>query len=415
MRRTKRFAICVAIVACLTGCSGPEQSPPNSPEAQEVPGTAAEKQEAQAALDPEGSVDESSTEEAPEFPIMASVNTQYVTETSPLALNVTAAPNTEWALQSADLVLFTGKGGGTFPVAIPGGYYHPLSLHTDAQPPILLGNVTVRGTLPSFAAERDPELHVGPGSAMDPGCTTNFLFTVDNLRFFLGAAGHCFANTGGAALDGDLCDTDSQYRPIGYEVAIQGAEKPGKLAYGSYYQLRENVNVSKVWQDHPEECFHNDFALVELDYVDFDNMHPAVPLHGGPTQLGPILDPASRAAVYAYGATYLRLNTPNQGAPVVPNEADTFQGVHESYADGTGDWVINTRITPIQVFGDSGMPFLGPNGEAVGNLRGQGIAFGPGAAVYTNMPMAVEYAQQAFDSRLELVTWADFHPIVDLS
>ena len=88
-------------------------------------------------------------------------------------------------------------------------------------------------------------------------CTSNFVFTqptATGTRTFLGQAAHC-AGTGGAT-ETDGCLAASL--PLGTKVEVDGAARPGTLAYSSWLAMQA------AGEKDDETCAYNDFALVEL-------------------------------------------------------------------------------------------------------------------------------------------------------
>ena len=133
-------------------------------------------------------------------------------------------------------------------------------------------------------------------AAQDGGgqCTSNFVFTAGR-RVFLGQSAHC-AGTG-AATETDGCRAASL--PLGTRVEVQGATRPGVLAYSSWLAMR------KARERDRNACAYNDFALVELHPADVRRTNPSVPVLGGPTGLAPGTRPFAR--VHSYGNSSLRL------------------------------------------------------------------------------------------------------------
>src|SRR5438067_55341 len=64
-------------------------------------------------------------------------------------------------------------------------------------------------------------------------CTSNFVYS-DGTDVYLGQAAHC--SSLGSNTDTNGCDTESL--PLGTEVVVLGASKPGVLAYNSWIAMQ---------------------------------------------------------------------------------------------------------------------------------------------------------------------------------
>ncbi len=124
-------------------------------------------------------------------------------------------------------------------------------------------------------------------------CTANFVFT-DGTRTFLGQSAHCAGL--GEATDTDGCLAGSL--PLGTEVEVLGASKPGRLAYSSWLAMQA------AGETDADTCAYNDFALVELAPEDVARTNPSVPVFGGPVAVAP--STAAGDQVYSYGNSSLR-------------------------------------------------------------------------------------------------------------
>jgi hypothetical protein len=175
-------------------------------------------------------------------------------------------------------------------------------------------------------------------------CTSNFVFQ-DGSTVYLGQAAHCSGT--GAATETNGCDAESL--PIGTPVEVDGATRPGTLAYNSWITMQQSGETDE------ETCAYNDFALVRLDPADVPNTNPSVPAFGGPTGVGSWGGTGS--TVYTYGNSSLRGGvtalSPKQGT-VVQNSPGGWS--HDVYT-----------LTP-GIPGDSGSGFLNANGGAIGTL-----------------------------------------------
>ncbi len=199
-------------------------------------------------------------------------------------------------------------------------------------------------------------------------CTANFVFT-DGTDILLGQAAHCSGT--GAATDTDGCQASSL--PLGTEVEIDGATRPGTLVYSSWIAMRE------ARESNPDTCQYNDFALVRIDPADHDLVNPSVPFWGGPEALGGAT--ATGESVYSYGNSSLRFGlsplSPKQGVSL-GTEADGWN--HPVYT-----------VTP-GIPGDSGSGFLDAQGRAFGTLSTLALAPLAGSNGVSDLALALAYA-----------------------
>lgn len=174
-------------------------------------------------------------------------------------------------------------------------------------------------------------------------CTSNFVFT-DGSNTYLGQAAHC-SGTGGAT-ETNGCDSGSL--PVGTPVEIDGASRPGTMAYNSWLTMQARGETNQ------NACEYNDFALVKIDPADVDKVNPSVPGFGGPVGIG---GAGNGDTVYSYGNSSLRGGvtklSPKQGR-VVATEG--------------GGWSLNVYTATPGVPGDSGSGFLNDAGRAIGVL-----------------------------------------------
>jgi hypothetical protein len=202
--------------------------------------------------------------------------------------------------------------------------------------------------LPSAAAAWAPAsqatIHPGVMTFTDGGqCTSNFVFT-QGADVFLGQAAHCSGT--GAATDTNGCDSGSL--PLGTQVEVDGASRPGTMVYNSWLAMQAKGETN------PDACEYNDFALVRIDPADVAKVNPSVPGFGGPAGLG---EAADGSTVYSYGNSSLRGGvtklSPKQGVVVA--------------TEGNG-WSRTVYTVTPGVPGDSGSGFLNNNGQAFGTL-----------------------------------------------
>jgi hypothetical protein len=208
-------------------------------------------------------------------------------------------------------------------------------------------------------------------------CTANFIYVEDivdedgvvHRDLYIGQAAHC-AGTGGST-ETDGCEAESQ--PLGTAVEIEGAERPGSLAYSSWLTMQQ-ANETDT-----NTCQYNDFALVRIDPADHDKVNPSVPFWGGPQGLN-TEGTAPGDDVYSYGNSGLRLGI----AALSPKRGWSLG----TMADGWNHPVYT--VTP-GVPGDSGSAFLDPDGQALGSLSTLAIAPLAGSNGVTDLNLALQY------------------------
>ncbi len=190
---------------------------------------------------------------------------------------------------------------------------------------------------------------ITPGVQMFTGgaqCTGNFIFeqqTQQGREVFIGYAAHCAASGGSTQTNG--CEVGSL--PIGTSVEIDGATRPGTLAYSSWGEMvaRGETNANA--------CAYNDFALVRINPADHGRVNPTVPVIGGPVGLGSAT--AAGEQVYNYGNSSLRFGL----APLSPKT-----GI--SLGTSGGGWTHTVYTVTPGIPGDSGSGFLDSDGDAFG-------------------------------------------------
>jgi len=209
---------------------------------------------------------------------------------------------------------------------------------------VVAGAMAVPGT--AVADHAAAPIHPGVMTFTGGGqCTSNFVFR-DGGGTYLGQAAHC-AGTG-AATDTNGCDAGSQ--PLGTPVEIDGASRPGTLAYSSWLAMQAAGEAD------PNVCAYNDFALVRVDPADVPSIDPTVPGLGGPTSVG---GPGARLGdtVFSYQNSSLRLGVP---------QLRPKQGV--VIASEGGGWSRSVLTVTPGIPGDSGSGFLSSTGQAIGTL-----------------------------------------------
>jgi hypothetical protein len=215
----------------------------------------------------------------------------------------------------------------------------------------LLGAVAIAVCLaaPSVASAWAPAdqatIHPGVMTHTQGGqCTSNFVYQ-DGSTVYLGQAAHCSGT--GAATETNGCDAQSL--PIGTPVEVDGATRPGTLAYNSWITMQHSGETDE------ETCAYNDLALVRLDPADVPNVNPSVPAFGGPTGVGGWGGTGS--TVYTYGNSSLRGGI----AALSPKQGIVVQ-------NSPGGWSHDVYTLTPGIPGDSGSGFLNANGAAIGTL-----------------------------------------------
>lgn len=227
----------------------------------------------------------------------------------------------------------------------------------------------------------DAPVHPGVMTHTDGGqCTANFVFS-DASDVYIGQAAHC-AGTGGQT-ETNGCDAGSL--PVGTPVEVDGASRPGTLAYSSWLTMQ-----AKGEQD-PDTCQYNDFALVKLDPADHASTNASIPFWGGPTGMNTDGAPAG-STVLSYGNSSLRGGT----AALSPKE-----GV--SVGTEAGGWNHPVYTVTPGIPGDSGSAFLDGEGRALGTLSTLAIAPLAGSNGVGDIRSALGYlnAQTPLDVTLE--------------
>jgi len=227
-----------------------------------------------------------------------------------------------------------------------------------------------------------PQATIKPGVQTDTAggqCTANFIYT-SGSDVFIGQAAHC-AGTG-EATDTNGCDAGTL--PLGTDVTVTGASRPGTLAYSSW------VAMQAAGEDDPDACAYNDLALVRIDPADVAKVNPSVPRFGGPVGLG---GPSSTGdTVFSYGNSSLRLGitqlSPKQGI------------VTETVGNGWSRTVYT--VTP-GIPGDSGSGFLDADGAAIGTLSTLAILPSPLSNGVSDLDRELQYARSHGLSDLQLV------------
>jgi hypothetical protein len=175
-------------------------------------------------------------------------------------------------------------------------------------------------------------------------CTSNFVFS-DGTNTYIGQAAHCSGTGGNTATDGCTSGT----LPVGTQVDVTGASKPGTMVYNSWATMQANG------ERNADTCAYNDLALIKLDPSDVANVNPSVPGYGGPTGVGTVGSLGDK--VYSYGNSELRGGV----TKVSPKEGVLIQN------QGNG-WSHNVFTVSPGIPGDSGSGFMNDSGQAIGIL-----------------------------------------------
>ncbi|MEA2392890.1 MAG: hypothetical protein QOJ82_781 [Solirubrobacteraceae bacterium] len=205
---------------------------------------------------------------------------------------------------------------------------------------------------PTWAPASGAAIHPGVMTHTDGAqCTANFVYT-DATDVYIGQAAHCSGT--GTATDTNGCTSGSL--PIGTPVTVDGASKPGTLAYNSWLTMQAKGETD------PDACAFNDLALVKLDPADVAKVNPSVPFWGGPTGLDTDGTQAGDK-VLSYGNSSLRGGV----SPLSPKEGTSLGD------DGNG-WSHTVYTVTPGIPGDSGSAFLNGTGAALGVLSTVAIA-----------------------------------------
>ena len=234
-----------------------------------------------------------------------------------------------------------------------------------------LAAVSAATAAPTFAPANDAD--VRPGSMTFTGgaqCTSNFVFFDGGDDLYIGQAAHC-AGTG-AATDTNGCDAGS--RPLGSEVEIEGASRPGTLAYSSWLTMQDAGETNQ------NACDYNDFALVKVDPADYDEVNPTIPFFGGPTGL--VDSTQAGDTVYSYGNSSLRAGL----EPLKPKEG-------KSLGQKGGGWSHDVYTVTPGIPGDSGSAFIDAQGRAFGTLSTVALAPLPASNGVSDLSRELAYME----------------------
>jgi hypothetical protein len=244
---------------------------------------------------------------------------------------------------------------------------------------LVLATAGAASAAPSFAPAGQADIRPGSSTETDGGqCTSNFVF-FDASKVYIGQAAHCAGTDGSTATNG--CEAGS--RPLGTPVDIEGATRPGKLVYSSWLTMQQQG------ESDANTCEYNDFALVEIDPADLDEVNPTSPFFGGPTGL---VDSTSQGdTVYSYGNSSLRLGLD----PLKPKEG-------ESLGQSGGGWNHQVLTVTPGIPGDSGSAFIDRQGRAFGTLSTVQLAPTPASNGVGDLSRELAYMERntSFDVTL---------------
>jgi hypothetical protein len=223
---------------------------------------------------------------------------------------------------------------------------------------------------PTWAPAATAPVHPGVQTITNGGqCTSNFVFFDASNTVYLGQAAHCTSTGGSTSTNG--CDTGSL--PFGTPVEVDGASRPGTLAYNSWLAMQAAGEADA------NTCDYNDFALVRLDPADAGKVNPSIPFWGGPT--GMVDTVAQGEKVLSYGNSSLRLGI---------TQLSPKEGL--SLGQTGGGWSHEVYTVTPGIPGDSGSAFINRDGEAFGVLSTLQIAPKVGANGVGDLSRELAYA-----------------------
>ena len=246
------------------------------------------------------------------------------------------------------------------------------------------GSLLVAGSAqaaPTWAPASSAIIHPGVQTVTDGGqCTANFVY-YDAANVYIGQAAHCSGTDGNTETDG--CSSGSL--PVGTPVEVDGASKPGTLAYNSW------ITMQAAGETDADTCRYNDLALVRLDPADHGSVNPSIPFWGGPTGVTGTVP--ARAKVLSYGNSSLRGGV----TALSPKE-----GVQLS--QDSGGWNHNELTLTPGIPGDSGSAFIDREGRAFGVLSTLQIAPLAGSNGVGDVSREVAYMQSHGGPQATLAT-----------
>jgi len=236
---------------------------------------------------------------------------------------------------------------------------------------------------PNWAPAGEADIRPGNMTFTEGGqCTSNFVFfdAADNV--YLGQAAHCSGT--GAPIATNGCDSESL--PLGTKVEIEGAEQPGTLVYNSWLAMQEAGETDF------DTCQFNDFALVQLDPADTDEVNPTIPVLGGPTGIEGTTTLGEK--VSSYGNSSLR-----QSIDLLKPKTGTSLGQTIS------GWSHNVLTVTPGLPGDSGSGFIDRQGRAFGTLSTLQFLPLAGSNGVSDLTRGLDYMRSSgFDAELAEAT-----------
>jgi hypothetical protein len=222
---------------------------------------------------------------------------------------------------------------------------------------------------PTWAPAATAPVH--PGVQTDTQgaqCTSNFVFFDASNTVYLGQAAHCAGTGGNTETNGCSAGT----LPVGTPVTVEGASKPGTLAYSSWATMQANGEKDA------NTCAYNDISLIRLDPADAAKTNPSIPFWGGPTG---ITDTTAQGdKVLTYGNSSLRLGI----TALSPKEGISLG------ATG-GGWTHEVYTVSPGIPGDSGSAFMNADGKAFGVLSTLQLAPKPAANGVSDLSRMLTY------------------------
>jgi hypothetical protein len=205
---------------------------------------------------------------------------------------------------------------------------------------------------PTWAPAATAPVHPGVQTITNGGqCTSNFVFFDAANNVYIGQAAHCAGTDGNTATNG--CDAGTL--PVGTAVEVDGASRPGSMAYSSWATMQSGGEADA------DTCQYNDFALIKLDPADYAKVNPSIPFWGGPTGLTDTV--AEGDKVLSYGNSSLRLGI---------TQLSPKEGL--SLGQDAGGWNHTVYTVSPGIPGDSGSAFIDRQGRAFGVLSTLQIA-----------------------------------------
>ena len=235
---------------------------------------------------------------------------------------------------------------------------------------------------PTWAPAALAPVHPGVQTITDSGqCTSNFVFFDAANNVYIGQAAHCAGTDGNTATNG--CDAGTL--PVGTPVEVDGAARPGTLAYNSWITMQANGESDQ------NKCAGNDFALVKLDPADYGKVNPSIPFWGGPTGVTDTV--AQGDKVLSYGNSSLRLGI---------SQLSPKQGI--SLGASGGGWTHEVYTATPGIPGDSGSAFIDADGKAFGVLSTLQLAPKPAANGVSDLSRMLDYMRAHGGPDLTLAT-----------